>query len=59
MEAYACRDGLILAKKLRVNRSHLETDCQELVSLRGARDGGRSVITLIIMEICELRLCFQ
>jgi hypothetical protein len=59
MEAYACIDGLILDEKLGVNRLHLETDCQELISLWGARDGGRSVITPIIMEIYELSLCFQ
>jgi hypothetical protein len=37
MEAYVCRDGLILAEKLGVNRLHLKIDCHELVSLWGAR----------------------
>lgn len=59
VEAFACRDGMILAERHGINRLHVETDCQELVALRENRDGGRSVISPIIMEISELSLCFQ
>lgn len=58
-EAYACRDGMILAEKLGAARLCVETDCQELVALWKGRGTGRSVIAPIIMEIVELSLSFQ
>jgi hypothetical protein len=59
MEAYACKDGMILAKRNGIDRLCLETDCHELVTLWEQKDGGRSVISPIIMEIQELSVCFQ
>jgi hypothetical protein len=59
VEAYACRDGMSLAERYGINRLHIETDCHEFGALWESRDDGRSVIAPIIMEICELKSCFQ
>jgi hypothetical protein len=54
MEALACRDGVILAKKKGATRVLLETDCQELVRLWSMKDEERSSVTTILREIQEL-----
>lgn len=54
MEASACRDGLILARKHGATRVVFETDCQELVRLWSLKDEQRSSITAILREIQEL-----
>jgi hypothetical protein len=58
-EAYACRDGMVLAEKFGAARLCLETDCQQLVALWGGRNTCRSVIAPVIMEISELSVCFH
>jgi hypothetical protein len=58
-EAYACRDGMVLAEKIGAARLCPETDCQQLVALWGGRNTCRSVIAPVIMEISELSVCFQ
>lgn len=59
VEAMACRDGLILAERLGATRLCLETDCQELVNLWKNREGNRSVIAPILLEIHEKSVDFQ
>ena len=58
-EAYACRDGVVLAERHGVTRLCLETDCQEVVGLWENRGNNRSVIHPILMEIQERSLQFQ
>ena len=58
-EAYACRDGMILAERHGVTQLCLETDCQEVVTLWENRGNSRSVIHPILMEIQERSLQFQ
>jgi ribonuclease HI len=59
MEATACRDGLVMALQLGVQKIWLETDCQEVIRLWTADDNQRSSIGTILKEIRELSLLFQ
>jgi ribonuclease HI len=59
MEAFACRDGLKLARQHGEQRVILETDCLELVNLWKKRDSQRSVVDPILKEIQDLELAFQ
>jgi ribonuclease HI len=58
-EAMACRDGLLMAAHLGINRVWLETDCQEVVRLWQAGSKQRSSIGAILKEIDDLSTRFQ
>lgn len=58
-EAMACRDGLLMASRLGVQKVWIETDCQEVVRLWQAGGNQRSTIMAILKEIQELRSSFQ
>ena len=58
MEATACRDGLVMALQLGVQKIWLETDCQQVVQLWQAGTNQRSTIVTILQEIRELSFLF-
>ena len=51
MEATACRDGLLLARQVGVQKAVLETDCLELVNLWKQKDSQRSIVDPVRKEI--------
>ena len=59
MEAMACKDSLIFAGQLGVQRVTMETDCLQLVQLWNKREDQRSIIDSTLREIAELSLAFQ
>ncbi|KAF8677957.1 hypothetical protein HU200_046314 [Digitaria exilis] len=59
MEAWACRDGLRLARAHGVMRLCLETDSLELVNLWNLKDVQRSILALILREMHELSMQFD
>ncbi|KAF8697819.1 hypothetical protein HU200_035307 [Digitaria exilis] len=59
VEAYACRDGMVLAEGFGVSRLCLETDCRELTGLWENRHECRSAIAPIVTELQECSRRFQ
>ena len=57
MEAMACRDGLMLAVQLGLQRIALETDSLELVQLW--KESQRFVVDPVLQEIDQRRLAFH
>jgi hypothetical protein len=57
-EALACRDAVVLARQLGLQRVQLETDCLELVQLWNKKELQRSILDPILSEIEEVRLAF-
>ena len=59
MEAMACRDGLMLAVQLGLQRIALETDSLELVQLWKKEESQRSIVDPVLQEIDQRRLAFH
>jgi ribonuclease HI len=53
-EAYACREGAALVRRLKIPKAIIETDSQELVSLWKTRTNNRSRILPVLNQIQEL-----
>lgn len=59
MEAFACKDGMELARTSGIQKLIVQTDCQELVKLCQADEAKRSINYPILQQMRVLSLSFS